>query len=518
MSFCALLFAFYIMTITIIGTGYVGLVTAVCLADAGFDVVCVDKNIHKIELLNKGETPFYEPGLKELMIKNKKNMTFTTDWSNVNCQMSIVTFICVGTPPKEDGSADMTAYWSVIDEIVETLPARPPLEGGVSGEVYIINKSTVPVGTARKAQEKLGKGCIVISMPEFLREGKAIHDFKNPDRIVVGCDEQRSIVVRHSRESGNPGEQSFTDSRSESGMTENVFDEILKIFSCPILSMSWESAELTKYAANAFLATKISFINEIARLCEKVGATIDDVADAVGKDPRIGAAFLKAGFGYGGSCFPKDVRALSALAGSHNYEFELLKATIEVNQSQREFVLQKIAEMCPGRVSESAQKEMPPFKGGRAGGVSTEPTIAILGLAFKGDTDDIRESPALWLIQELVKSGVRVQCYDPQAMDTVRRSSPPLQEPVPSLPREGVSPVGGRGGLFLLCNSPESCLQSADMVVIATEWEEFKYLDWKALKERVKKPVIIDAKNLLDKDEIEAAGWRYEGVGRKSKE
>ena len=500
------------MKITVIGAGYVGLVTAVCLADAGFDVVCVDKDTNKIELLNKGETPFYEPGLKKLMTKNKKNITFTTDWSNVNCQMSIVKFICVGTPPQEDGSPDMTAYWSVIDEIVETPP------WGVSGEVYIINKSTVPVGTARKAQEKLGNAFTVVSMPEFLREGKAIHDFKNPDRVVVGVCRDVPLARLGQQSEGDVAPQRLY-SRSapllEEGLGE-VLVTLLKIFFCPILTMSWESAELTKYAANAFLATKISFINEIARLCEKVGANVDDIAQGIGHDPRIGQAFLKAGFGYGGSCFPKDVRALSALAGVNNYEFELLKATIEVNQSQREFVLQKIVAPRQGHVS----------------------IVAILGLAFKGDTDDIRESPALWLIQELVKKGIHVQCYDPRAMDNARRPPSPLQDPVlntftafsvNSVKEEGrgtvrrsPSPLQGEGRgevleqnrMITFANSPESCLNNADMVVIATEWEEFKHLDWNALKKLVKNPVIVDAKNLLDKDELETIGWRYEGVGR----
>src|SRR3989344_4267989 len=435
----------------------------------------------------------------------------------------IVKFICVGTPPKEDGSPDMTAYWSVIDEMRMTATAPSPLQELVlslskeegRGEVYIINKSTVPVGTARKAQEKLGNAFAVISMPEFLREGKAIHDFKNPDRVVVGC---RDVVAQ--RLTGDaPSARLYTDRTpllNKEGVGGGILSDVLKIFSCPILSMSWESAELTKYAANAFLATKISFINEIARLCEKVGANVDDIAQGIGHDPRIGQAFLKAGFGYGGSCFPKDVRALSALAGVNNYEFELLKATIEVNQSQREFVLQKIVAPRQGHAS----------------------IVAILGLAFKGDTDDIRESPALWLIQELVKKGIHVQCYDPRAMDNARRPPSPLQDPVlntftgfsvNSVKEEGSgtvrrspSPLQGEGRgevleqnrMITFANSPESCLNNADMVVIATEWEEFKHLDWNALKKLVKNPVIVDAKNLLDKDELETIGWRYEGVGR----
>ena len=489
------------MKITVIGAGYVGLVTAVCLADAGFDVVCVDKDTNKIELLNKGETPFYEPGLKKLMTKNKKNITFTTDWSNVNCQMSIVKFICVGTPPQEDGSPDMTAYWSVIDEIVETPP------WGVSGEVYIINKSTVPVGTARKAQEKLGNAFTVVSMPEFLREGKAIHDFKNPDRVVVGVCRDVPLARLGQQSEGDVAPQRLY-SRSapllEEGLGE-VLVTLLKIFFCPILTMSWESAELTKYAANAFLATKISFINEIARLCEKVGANVDDIAQGIGHDPRIGTAFLKAGIGYGGSCFPKDVRALSALACANDYEFELLKATIEVNQSQKEFVLTKMVETLRWSVSyEMSQSD-----------VST--TVAILGLAFKGDTDDIRESPAMWLIQELVKKGVHIQCYDPQAMDNARVFVETHRWCVSDHHILGDAPTErlytGRPLVFM-SDSPEQCLKNADMVVIATEWEEFKNLDWKALKELVKTPVIVDAKNLLDKDELETIGWRYKGVGR----
>src|SRR3989344_5587365 len=424
----------------------------------------------------------------------------------------IVKFICVGTPPKEDGSPDMTAYWSVIDEMRMTATAPSPLQELVlslskeegRGEVYIINKSTVPVGTARKAQEKLGNAFAVISMPEFLREGKAIHDFKNPDRVVVGC---RDVVAQ--RLTGDaPSARLYTDRTPllhKEGVGGGILSDVLKIFSCPILSMSWESAELTKYAANAFLATKISFINEIARLCEKVGANVDDIAQGIGHDPRIGTAFLKAGIGYGGSCFPKDVRALSALACANDYEFELLKATIEVNQSQKEFVLKKMVETLRWSVShEMSQSD-----------VST--TVAILGLAFKGDTDDIRESPAMWLIQELVKKGVHIQCYDPQAMDNARVFVETHRWCVSDHHTLGDAPTErlytGRPLVFM-SDSPEQCLKNADMVVIATEWEEFKNLDWKALKELVKTPVIVDAKNLLDKDELETIGWRYKGVGR----
>ena len=445
------------MTITVIGTGYVGLVTGVCLADAGFTVACVDTDKEKIRLLKSREVPFYEPGLKELLKKNKEQLTFVSSLSAVNGQESSVIIICVGTPPLEDGSPDMTAYWKVIGEIQNNFVPSPSIKRGPGG-VLVVNKSTVPVGTARKAQEKLGNGYSIVSMPEFLREGKAVSDFKNPDRVIIG---------------------------SESGKSSDVLDKVCSIWSCPVVLMQWESSELTKYTANAFLATKISFINEIARVCEEVGADVDDIATGIGLDSRIGKEFLRAGIGYGGSCFPKDVRALSSLAGKHDYTFQLLKATIEVNNTQREFVLNKILNCVETGLTPSLQKS----------------TISVLGLAFKGNTDDVRESPALWLVQKLLEKGAIVKGYDPQAINNTLET---LQCNVSDKTYQR----------YVSTVSPEECVQDVDCVVLATEWEEFKDLDWKKLALRTNMPVLIDAKNLLNKNEIEKNGWRYYGVGR----
>ncbi|MBT3412479.1 MAG: UDP-glucose/GDP-mannose dehydrogenase family protein [Candidatus Jacksonbacteria bacterium] len=420
------------MNIAIIGTGYVGLVTGVCFADAGFDITCVDVNTEKIESLKRGEVPFYEPGLKELVQKNKEKLIFTSLLERAD-----VYIVCVGTPPLEDGAPDMKAYWHVIDQIKQTTKSSPSIKRGPGG-VFVINKSTVPVGTARKAKEKLGNGFEVVSLPEFLREGKAVSDFKNPDRIVLG---------------------------TEDGKNNQVLEELLNIWDCPKVPMQWESSELTKYAANAFLATKISFINEVARVCEEISADVDDIATGIGLDPRIGKEFLKAGIGYGGSCFPKDVRALSSLAGENDYTFQLLRATIEVNNTQREFVLKKIIEAC--KVGVKGEK------------------IAILGIAFKGDTDDTRESPAIYLIEKLKAQGAVVKAYDPEV-----RNLPEATDTV------------------------EECIEDSECVVIATEWEEFKEYDWAKLKSIVSTPVIVDAKNLLDKEGMKSIGWNYIGIGR----
>ena len=460
------------MKITIIGTGYVGLVTGICLADAGFAVVCMDKEASKIAKLQKAETPFFEPRIGEMIVKNKKNITFTTQ---IPSESSII-FICVGTPPQPDGKPNMTAYWQVVDGLSShianvTVPMShntPPLshysqENGSTfpgseekqKRMLVINKSTVPVGTARQAQKKLGDSVQVISMPEFLREGKAVYDFQHPNRIVLG---------------------------SQDGNIPQPMHTILSNFSSKIIGMSWESAELTKYAANAFLATKISFINELAQLSEKIGAHIDDIAKGIGMDPRIGESFLQAGIGYGGSCFPKDVHALASLAGEHNYPFQLLKATIEVNNNQRRFVLEKI-------IASLYENRTEPH-------LYTDKKIAILGTAFKNDTDDIRESAAIFLIEELLKKGCKVSCFDPQAIENTKSY----------FANSSITPQ--------FCDTIEACIEHAHCLVIATEWEEFKTLDWTHLKSRAHNPMIVDAKNLLNHQEMINIGWQYIGIGR----
>ena len=427
------------MKISIIGTGYVGLVSAVGLAELGHQVWAVNRTPEKIAKLQQGELIFFEPGLDKLLRKNLKNkrLYFTTDFAAAVNNSDFV-FICVGTPPKADGSADLSAVKVVAGQIAQA--ARKNL--------IVINKSTVPVGTGRLVEKILksnGHKFEVVSCPEFLREGRAVYDFLNPDRIVVGATKQ--------------------------AVGRKVMSLFAKLKTHKVVTTR-ETAELIKYAANAFLATKISFINEIANVCEKVGANVEQVAQGIGLDKRINPYFLKAGIGYGGSCFPKDVKALKQIAGSMGYDFKLLKAVIEVNNGQRQNFINKI------------KKELVSL---------AYKNIAVLGLAFKDNTDDIRESAAIDIVRALEKAGATIKTYDPEAMATAKR-------------------VLSRKTDF--CDSAYAAAAKADALVIATEWPAFAGLNWAKVKQLMKGKIIFDGKNLLDQAKVEKLGFKYFSVGK----
>lgn len=427
------------MKISVIGTGYVGLISAVGLAELGHKVWATCRTKEKIDSLNNGQPVIYEPGLEQLLKKNLKNkrLVFTMDF-NAAINHSDFVFICVGTPPWPDGSADLTAVKNVARQIA--LAAKKNL--------IVIDKSTVPVGTGRIVQQILksnGHRFAVVSCPEFLREGKAIEDFFHGDRIVVGA------------------------------VNFLVAKKVMSIFKkLPAVKMTTdlETAELIKYAANAFLATKISFINEIANVCDKVGADVINVAKGMGLDKRINPYFLNAGLGFGGSCFPKDVKALKQIAGGHGYRFKLLKAVIEVNNKQRQLFIEKIKTI----LKHPAGKN-----------------IAVLGLAFKDNTDDIRESAALDIVTALVKAGAKVKVYDPQAMRLAAKV----------LPKS-----------VIFCQTIDQAMTSAQAVVIATEWPEFKNIYWPKAKKIMAGKLIFDGKNLLNRESLTRLGFKYHGIGR----
>lgn len=428
------------MKIAVVGTGYVGLMTAAGLAQLGHKIVALDINKEKINKLKKGHLPFFEPGLKKLVINNLNNGRLVFDISlNKYLEKIKYIFICVGTPPKKDGSADLRYVRSVAEHLGKT----------IKNYKIIINKSTVPVGSGVMIKSIIKKNYNgnfdVISCPEFLREGKAVWDFFHPDRLVVGGENQEAI--------------------------EGVISLFNKIKTEKVKT-TLETAELIKYAANAFLATKISFINEIANLCDKVKANIDDVALGMGLDKRIGSSFLKAGMGYGGSCFPKDVRALKQLAGGHGYKFHLLKAVIEINRLQKLVIIQKIKAVYNN------------LKNKR---------ITVLGLAFKENTDDIRESGAMEIVKILKRKGAIISVYDPEAMDNAKKEL---------------------DGVIKYCRDPYQACLKADLLIIATEWPQFKRLSWSKIKRLMKFNIIIDGKNLLDKDKMEKLGYKYYSVGR----
>jgi UDPglucose 6-dehydrogenase len=421
----------------IIGIGYVGLVSATCLAELGNEVVCMDIDAEKIADLKDGKIPIYEPGLEDLVKKNAERMHFTTALSDVFERCTIV-FIAVDTPPTFTGDADLSRVFQVIS----ALP-------GVSTDRHVlVMKSTVPVGTGNKLVAELARventNIDYVSNPEFLREGSAIGDFLHPDRVVIG--------------SRNP----------EAG---ELVASLYQNLDAPILKTTIPTAEMIKYASNAFLATKISFINEIANVCEEVGADVTVVADGMGHDERIGKHFLQAGIGFGGSCFPKDVTALKQLAGNSGYHFQLLTAVIEVNELQKRRVVNKL------------QKHL---------GSLTDKTIALLGLAFKPDTSDLREASSIVLASRLMGDGAFVKAYDPVAIPYAAKAV--------------------RG--ILLCDDILTCVEGSDAVVLVTEWDEFADLPLDEIKTRMKNPLIIDGRNFLDPEEIRAAGFTYEGIGR----
>jgi UDPglucose 6-dehydrogenase len=439
------------MKVTVIGTGYVGLVTGTCLAESGNDVVCVDNNAKKIATLNDNRIPIYEPGLQELVLRNKRDgrLTFTTDLA-ATVRAARLIFIAVGTPQSEEGDADLTAVFAVADAIGEALRGLSP---GKPGERIVITKSTVPVGTnARVAERLAAKDCAhvdVASNPEFLKEGAAIDDFQKPDRVVVGV--RKSEVGEVLRELYAPFLR-----------TER-----------PFLVMTPESAEMTKYVANAMLATKISFINEMANLCDRLNADINDVRKGIGHDQRIGFQFLFPGPGYGGSCFPKDVEAIIAMGRRTGLPLKLMQAVDAVNDAQKQVLYQKVWTHFAGSLAGKA--------------------IAVWGLAFKPRTDDIREAPALALIDSLLKAGAKVRVHDPEAMANVREVF---------------------GDKIYYSDRPYGALEGADGLVIVTEWQEFRNPDFEVMKRLLAGRVIFDGRNIYDLSRMEALGFTYYAIGR----
>lgn len=433
------------MKICCIGCGYVGLVAGTCLADMGNDVICIDVNKNKINSLKKGIVPIYEPGLKDMLDRNarEKRISFSTNIKE-GIQKSEVIFIGVGTPPDVNNCADTTAIISVAEDIGKYM----------NGYKVIVNKSTAPVGTL----EKIGKVVKsfqskpikydLVSNPEFMREGEAIKDFTNPDRIVIGVQSEKAKQTMTAIYSGI--------SRADK----------------PLMFTDIRSAELIKYASNAMLATRISFMNEMAQLCEKVGGNIKDIAKGIGLDARIGPRFLQAGVGYGGSCFPKDVKALAQIMKSNNIDARILTAVDEVNEYQKRSLLGKI------------KKLVPVLKG---------KSIAIWGLAFKPKTDDMREAPSLLIIQQLQEFGVKIKAFDPEAQENAKKILTNVT----------------------YCNNPYTTVTGCDALVVVTEWNEFRDLDLKKIKRLLKHPNIIDGRNIYEPHEMEKLGFNYVCVGRK---
>jgi len=432
------------MKITIVGTGYVGLVTGTCLAETGNDVTCVDCDRRKIDLLRHGEIPIYEPGLAELVERNLAGgrLHFTTDLPAATRDAKFI-FLAVGTPPAEDGSVDLAALWAAVEQIAPHL----------AGEAVVVCKSTVPVGTnaavAARLKELTGRECDVVSNPEFLKEGTAIDDFMKPDRVVLGARRQQVVdAMRY------------------------LYQPYLRTDK-PLLSMSPESAEITKYVANSLLSTKISFINEMANLCERCGADVNEVRRGIGHDSRIGFAFLFPGVGYGGSCFPKDVVALASVARQKGLEPLLLDAVDEVNSRQKRVLTEKIERHFDGKLADK--------------------TIAVWGLAFKPGTDDVREAPALVLIDRLLQLGAALRVHDPEAMQNVRRRY---------------------GDKLVYCDSRDDALQGADALAILTEWKEFVHPDFDAIRRLMRRPLIFDGRNLYDPRQMQQLGLTYYSIGR----
>jgi len=433
------------MRIAVVGTGYVGLVAGTCFAESGNTVTCIDIDQAKVDALNEGKVPIYEPGLEELLHRNKRDsrLTFTTDYSKGIPNAQVV-FIAVGTPPGEDGSADLKYVLAAARSIAEHM----------NGYAVIVDKSTVPVGTAAKVTATMKDVAMypfdVVSNPEFLKEGAAIGDFLKPNRVVIGSDSERAARI----------------------MAE-LYEPFVRTGN-PILQMDVASAELTKYAANAMLATRISFMNEIASLCAKVGANIDQVRAGIGSDERIGSRFLFAGVGYGGSCFPKDVKALVSTASSHNLDFKVLRSVEAVNESQKRLLVRQITDEFGADLS----------------GLR----FAIWGLAFKPNTDDMREAPALVVIDDLLAAGATIIAHDPEAMEFCREHH-----------------LGDR---IEYAPSPMSAVRGADALVLVTEWNEFRRPDFDAIQKDLKQPIIFDGRNVWPKETLVEMGFKYRGVGR----
>ncbi len=429
--------------IGVIGTGYVGLVTAACLAELGNHVTCADNDRRKIASLRKGAVPFFEPGLDELVLKNRRarRLRFTSSIREAVGKADII-FICVGTPSRADGSADLSAIEKVASEIA----------GAMTEYKVIVEKSTVPAETGAKVRRTITMSgghkasFDVVSNPEFLREGQALADAMHPDRIVIGVESKRA---------------------------EEIMLELYRPLKAPVIVCSIETAEIIKHASNSFLATKISFINAVAQLCERVGADVVKVAEAMGLDKRIGKAFLNAGPGYGGSCFPKDVDAFIHLAHQKGYDFQLLHAVRKINEEQKKLLLRKIEDVL---------------------WIIKDKTIGVLGLSFKPDTDDIRNSVAIDIIRMLQHAGAKIRAYDPKAMPKAR----------------------GELKSVVFCKDAYDAAKGSHCLLVVTEWSEFAMLDWKRVKGLLRQPVIVDSRNMFDPEAMRELGFIYQCIGRGS--
>jgi UDPglucose 6-dehydrogenase len=434
------------MKIAVIGTGYVGLVTGTCFAETGNAVTCVDIDGEKVKRLSNGEITIYEPGLEKLFLRNLREgrLKFTTDLKG-GIKDSLLIFLALPTPPGEDGSADLSAILKVAGELGKM----------ISEYKIIVDKSTVPVGTAEKVQRAIAANCHcefdVVSNPEFLREGLAVEDFMKPDRVVIG-----------------------TDSEKAKKILSDLYAPFVRQGN-PVIFMDERSAELTKYAANSFLAAKISFMNEIAILCEKLGADVDMVRRGMGSDERIGKRFLFPGIGYGGSCFPKDVHALARSAGEVGYDFKILEAVMQVNEKQKTSLIP--------RIKKYFHQDLKNKK------------IAIWGLAFKPNTDDIREAPALFIIDELLKEGVTITAFDPEAINNVKKIF---------------------GDKINFADNQYDSIKDCDALIIATEWSEFRTPDFDRMSSAMKNKAIFDGRNVFEPSHMKELGFYYESIGRKT--
>jgi UDPglucose 6-dehydrogenase len=433
------------MNLAVVGTGYVGLVTGTCFAETGNHVVCVDIDENKVARLNRGEVPIFEPGLEVLFERNTKQgrLKFTTDLAEAIEQAQII-FLALPTPPGEDGSADLSYILGVSEQLSKM----------IKDYKIVVDKSTVPVGTGEKVHTILAKNLStdlfdVVSNPEFLREGVAVDDFLKPDRVVIGASSERA-----------------------NKLMKQLYEPFVRQGN-PIYFMDLRSAEMTKYAANSYLATRITFMNEIANLCEKVGANVDMVRIGMGSDSRIGKRFLFPGVGYGGSCFPKDVQALAKTAAENKYEFRILDAVMSVNDQQRFLLAKKIK--------------------AHFGSDLKGKTIAIWGLAFKPNTDDIREAPALYIIEELLEAGAQIRVFDPEAMENVKKIF---------------------GDRLIYCTDQYETLIEADALAIVTEWSVFRTPSFQVLKQLLKNPLIFDGRNLYDLEAMAEQGFQYLSIGR----
>jgi UDPglucose 6-dehydrogenase len=434
------------MHICVVGTGYVGLVTGACLADLGMNVTCVDKDSTKIDMLNAGEIPIYEPGLDTLVATNTKadRLHFTTNLASA-IQHALAIFIAVGTPPKDDGSADLSYVVQVAESIADNL----------SGYKVVVTKSTVPIGTGQLIEQIISERTTsahpfsVVSNPEFLREGSAIEDFMRPDRVVIGASAPQAVAIM-----------------------KDIYSP-LYLIETPFVITNVESSELIKYASNAFLATKITYINEVAELCERLGADVHHVAKGMGLDRRIGSKFLHPGPGYGGSCFPKDTHALAEIAREAERPFDIVESVIEVNERIKRRAVEKVLAALDGDASGK--------------------TVGVLGLSFKPETDDMRESTSIPLVARMIAEGARIRAFDPVAMENARTILPAEVE---------------------YCENSYDAADGADALVLVTEWNQFRSLDLDRIRELMTRPVLVDLRNVYQPDRMREMGFIYDGFGR----